>query len=138
MPAHDRYHDIVRRALMKDGWTITHDPYRIEAGGRNVYVDLAAERLLAAERGDDKIAVEIKPFLGESDIRDFEQAIGQFVVYRFLMEEADAERQLLLAIPDDVFYTLLQEPIARPAVDGLPLKIIVFDPEEEEIVEWIR
>jgi hypothetical protein len=59
-------------------------------------------------------------------------------VYRFLMEEADAERQLLLAIPDDVFYTLLQEPIARPAVDGLPLKIIVFDPEEEEIVEWIR
>lgn len=138
MPAHDRYHGIVRRALVKDGWTITHDPYRIEAGGLNVYVDLAAERLLAAERGDDKIAVEIKSFLGESDIRDFEQAIGQFVFYRFLMEQADVERQLLLAVPDDVFYTLFQEPIARPVVDGLPLKIIVFDTEGEEIVEWIR
>jgi XisH protein len=53
VPARDQYHDIVKRALEKDGWTVTHDPFRIEIGSRNVYVDLAAERMLAAERGDE-------------------------------------------------------------------------------------
>lgn len=138
MPARDRYHDIVRRALIKEGWTITHDPYRIAVGDRNVYVDLAAERMLAAERDGDKIAVEVKTFVGESDIRELEQAIGQFVFYRFLMEQVDPGRQLLLAVPDDVFYTLLQEPIARPVVEGLPLKLIAFDVQTEVIVTWIR
>lgn len=138
MPARDRYHDIVKRALVKDGWTVTHDPYHIGVGGRSVYVDLAAERMIAAERGDEKIAVEIKSFLGESDIRDLEQAVGQFVFYRFLIEQVDRERQLLLAVTDDVFYSLLQEPIARPVVEGLPLRLLAFNLESEEIVQWIR
>ena len=60
MPAKDRYHDAVKAALIKDGWTITHDPYRIEFGTDNLYADLAAERaVVAAERDVEKIAVEI-------------------------------------------------------------------------------
>jgi XisH protein len=63
MPAKDRYHDTVKNALIKDGWTITHDPLRIRlARGKNLFVDLGAERLLAAERGTEKIAVEVKSF----------------------------------------------------------------------------
>ena len=53
MPAHDLYHDAVKNALIKDGWTITHDPFRMEWGKRDMYVDLGAERLLAAERAGD-------------------------------------------------------------------------------------
>ena len=43
MPARDMYHDAVRNALVKDGWTITHDPFRLSWGGRDMYVDLGAE-----------------------------------------------------------------------------------------------
>ena len=76
MPAPDIYHHVVKNALIKDGWTITHDLYTLTFGQRNVFVDLGAERLVAAERNHEKIAVEIKSFHGASDVRDLEMALG--------------------------------------------------------------
>jgi XisH protein len=73
MPARDSYHDSVKRALMKAGWTITHDPLRLVWGGKDLYVDLGAERLLAAERAGQQIAVEIKSFTNASEMNDLEQ-----------------------------------------------------------------
>jgi hypothetical protein len=77
MPAKDTYHDAVRTALIRDGWTITHDPFTISFGNTDVYADLGAERPLAAEKADERIAVEVKSFLGASGLRDFELALGQ-------------------------------------------------------------
>jgi hypothetical protein len=51
MPKKDKHHQIVRLALEKDGWTITHDPLVVPVGTRKVNVDLGAERLLAAKKG---------------------------------------------------------------------------------------
>ena len=82
MPAKDLYHDNVKNALVKDDWKITHDPLRIRlTRGKNLFVDLGAERLLAAERGIEKIAVEVKSFTRPSDMKDLEEAVGQFVLY---------------------------------------------------------
>ncbi len=64
MPAKDLYHGVVKTALIKDGWTITHDPYTLSAGFKDAFVDIGAERTLAAERGNERIAVEIKSFQG--------------------------------------------------------------------------
>ena len=63
-------HDTVTLALQKDGWTITNDPLTLEYGGRNLYVDLAAEKPLLAEKNNQKIAVEIKGFQGISDVTE--------------------------------------------------------------------
>jgi hypothetical protein len=60
MPAHDRDHDAVCAALVADGWTITGDPLHLRYAGDDLYVDLAAERLIAAEKGHQRISVEIK------------------------------------------------------------------------------
>lgn len=81
MPARDRYHHQVKTALQRDGWTITHDPLKLKWGAKDMYVDLGAEQLLAAEKDTCKIAVEVKSFLGPSEIADLEQALGQFVLY---------------------------------------------------------
>ena len=70
MPAKDIYHQIVKDALIKDGWTITDDPLKLTIGSRSLYVDLGASKLLAAQKEDQKIAVEIKSFLGASPIND--------------------------------------------------------------------
>lgn len=51
MPALDQYHQIVRNALTKDGWTITHDPLTLVVGKDRVHIDLAAERVIGAEKG---------------------------------------------------------------------------------------
>jgi len=67
MPAKDIYHSVVRHALEKEGWTITDDPLVIQIDQKkSVYIDLGAENLLAAEKADKKIAIEIKSFIGKS------------------------------------------------------------------------
>ena len=80
MPARDKYHSQVRNALFKDGWTITHDPLRLTWGVKDMYIDLGAERLIAAQKGTQKIAVEIKTFGSLSEMEDLEKAVGQYVV----------------------------------------------------------
>jgi hypothetical protein len=136
MPARDLYHDAVRNALLKDGWTITHDPYRLSFGPRDVFVDLGAERMIGAERGHERIAVEIKTFLGPSEMHDFELALGQYVFYRTLLEETDVERHLYLAVPVAVTRTLFEEAITRPALEKLAIRVIAFDVQREVIVAW--
>lgn len=66
MPSRDKIHDIVKTALIKDGWEITHDPFFIRLGRFRTYADLGAERPFAAQKGSRKIAVEIKSFIGRS------------------------------------------------------------------------
>lgn len=77
MPAKDRYHDIVVEALNAEGWRITNDPFYIVFGGRGLFVDLGAEyETLAAEKGGERLAVEIKSFLSPSPVDDLEEALG--------------------------------------------------------------
>lgn len=62
MSRRDTYHDLVKNALIREGWTISHDPYFLQSDPK-LSIDLGAQRTLAAERGDRKIAVEIKSFI---------------------------------------------------------------------------
>ena len=73
MARRDIYHDTVKRALEKDGQKITHDPFPLVVGNKRLSVDLGAERLISAEKGTDKIVIEIKSFIGQSDVKDLEQ-----------------------------------------------------------------
>jgi XisH protein len=41
--ARDKFHYEVRTALEKEGWIITHDPYKVMIGRRRGYIDLVAE-----------------------------------------------------------------------------------------------
>jgi hypothetical protein len=109
MPAKDFYHDTVCTALIKDGWTITDDPLILKIGGRSVFVDLGAEKLIAAERGSDKIAIEIKSFLSPSPINDLENAWGQFFLYARALQKIEPDRRLYLAVSCSAFETLFQE-----------------------------
>lgn len=136
MPARDLYHSAVRKALIKDGWTITHDPYTLSVGLKDVYIDLGAERMIAAERGKEKIAVEIKTFRGASDIRDLEVAIGQYALYRSSLSRVEPERFLYLAVPQSVFETILTERMARYVLEDLHVALVTFDPVEETIRQW--
>lgn len=129
-------HEAVKHALVADGWTITHDPLRLTSGRRNLWVDLGAERLLAAEKGTLRIAVEVKTFAGPSDIEALEQAIGQHVLYRALLQAQEPGRQLFLAVPEDTWTTLFREPIGETALAQALDRVLRFDPASERIVEW--
>jgi len=111
MPAKDLYHDAVCTALIKDGWKITDDPLILKIGRRSIFVDLGAEKLIAAERGSDRIAIEIKTFLSPSPINDLEIAWGQFFMYARALQKREPARRLYLAVRRDTFETLFQEEV---------------------------
>jgi len=138
MPARDIYHDTVKKALMNDGWTITDDPLTLQWGTKTVYVDLGAENLLAAEKSNRKIAVEIKSFIGKSETSDLQQALGQYVLYRNILEELEPERTLFLAIPKGTFREVFNEAIGRLVTEKNFLKLMVFDTRKEVIDKWIE
>jgi hypothetical protein len=138
MPAKDLYHDNVKNALVKDDWKITHDPLRIRlTRGKNLFVDLGAERLLAAERGIEKIAVEVKSFTRPSDMKDLEEAVGQFVLYAHLLVRYYPEYKLFLAVTENVCKTVFEEEAGQTLIEDGIIRLFSFDPNQEVIVRWI-
>ncbi len=137
MPARDIYHDAVKNALLKDSWTITDDPLHLKWGQKDMYVDLGAQQLLAAEQGNKKIAVEIKSFVSPSEMQDLKDAIGGFVMYRAVIGRLEPERTLYLAVRDNVFTALFEEPIGKLLIETANLYLLVFNPDSETIVQWI-
>ncbi len=137
MSKKDVFHESVRRGLEKDQWHISSDPLELRWEEIRVKIDLAAERLIAADRGEEKIAVEIKSFISPSPISDFHTALGQFLTYRIMLEAKEPDRKLYLAVPVEIYQTFFQSKFAQVAIKQHQLKIIVYNPVSEELVQWI-
>lgn len=137
MSAKDLFHQTVKTALEKDGWLITDDPLHIRVGGvLDMYIDLGAEKIIAAQKEGQKIAVEIKSFIGASTISDFHLAIGQFINYRYALEDEDPERILYLAVPQNTYNDFFKLPFIQSVVRRSQLTLLVYDIEQEAIVQW--
>ena len=134
--AKDLFHQSVKIALIKDGWTITNDPLIIRIDRIRLEVDLAAEKVIAAEKEGQKIAVEVKGFINPSVITDFHTALGQFLNYRLALQMTEQRRVLYLAVPGDVFNSFFQERFTQAAIEQYEVKMMVYDPNVEEIIQW--
>ena len=64
-----------------------------------MYVDLAAEKLIVAEKEKEKIAVEVKSFIRESNISEFHTAVGQYINYRKALSIEQPRSHLVLGCP---------------------------------------
>lgn len=138
MPAKDKLHDAVVTGLIAEGWTITDDPFRLGYGTRTLWIDLGAEReTLAAEKEGQKIAVEIKSFIRASEVEDLEKALGQYNLYRDILSENEPDRVLFLAIPLRTYDGIFEEKIGRLVLKRQRINLIVFDHEQERILEWV-
>jgi hypothetical protein len=127
----------VRFALVKDGWEILTEDYTLEYGGDRLYVDIAAEKSIAAEKQGQRILVEVKSFLGRSFINDLEQAVGQYVVYRDVLVETVLDFELYLAITQGTYKSYFQRQLAQMIINRNQVKLLIVDAENEVIVEWI-
>lgn len=137
MSARDLFHEAVKRALQKQQWVITHDPLELQLDEVTLKIDLGAERLIAAERSGEKIAVEVKSFASPSAVSEFHTALGQFLNYRIMLEENEPDRQLYLAVPLETYETFFQSRLAQIAVRRHQISLIVYDSILEEIWQWI-
>lgn len=136
--ARDTYHEVVKAALISDAWQITHDPFVLKAGGLRMEVDLAADKVFAAERGTEKIVVEVKSFLNPSKLYDFYEAKGQYDLYRRGLRKTVNPRTLYLAVEDEVFDTFFQKPLIWETVEEEAINLLIFNVLTEKIVRWIK
>jgi hypothetical protein len=137
--ARDLFHNTVKAALQKDGWRITHDPYQLRYGIADVYIDLAAEEAIAAEKAGCKIAVEVKSFAGGSTISEFHTALGQFLNYRIALEVSnEPDRILYLAVPTDTYQMFRRFEPAKTVIERYQIRLIIYNPNQEVIDRWIE
>jgi len=116
MSAKDIFHQSVCIAIEKDGWNITHDTLYLKVNDVEFYIDLGAERLIAAEKAGQKIAIEIKSFLGTSEVTEFYLVLGQILNYRLALKQEEPERILYLAIPQDTYEDFFSRQFIQDAV----------------------
>ena len=138
MPRKDIYHEQVRRSLEKEGWVITHDPMRFRWKGRTIWPDLGIERVIAAERGVEKIAVEIKSFIEPVPLHEFYEAIGQYDTYKAALAELDKERLVVLAISKTVYDNFIAQDFAKTILEIKDVPFFVYDVDHETILKWIK
>ncbi len=138
MPRKDIYHDSVKVALEKDGWTVTHDPLYLEWDDAIYFPDLGAERVIAAAKGTEKIAVEIKTFIGQVFQDEFYKALGQFDNYFFALSELEPERSLVMAIPLEAYEVFFQKIYVQKIIKKKNILLVVYNPLTESIVQWIK
>ena len=137
MSAKDRFHDAVKRSLQKEGWTITHEPLKLPIERlTQFYIDLGAEKLIAAQRENQKIAVEVKSFLGSSTLSEFHIALGQCMNYRYALEDSEPDRKLYLAVPNNLYADFFAVPFIESVLERSQINLIVYDAMKEEIVKW--
>ena len=138
MPRYDAHHEVVKTALVKDGWTITHDPFVISVGGRRLLADLGAEKVMNTLSQAEKVVIEIKVLDGASLVNDLHRATGQYQNYRSLLRHLKSERKLYLAIPVKVYEEEVGDEMIQTIISDQQILLLIFDPEKEEIVQWIN
>lgn len=139
MPRKDAHHELVKTALAKDGWRITEDPYLIGFRGTLLFADLGAEKAVGLSHQRRKITIEIKVLDEPARFAKFECAVGQYVIYRRLMLSLQLQRELYLAVSESVYANFFQKkPAVMEVVTGEKIKLLVFDPLRQEVVQWIK
>lgn len=136
--ARDKFHNLFRKALENEGWNVTHDPLRLKTGRIPVLIDLGAERILAAEKGEEKVAIEIKTFGNPSFITAFYEAVGKYIVYQEAIQILEPNRLLYLALPDDVYEGFAEDLLIDSVFQRHQFRIVTYDSEHQIIVKWIR
>jgi len=138
MSKRDSIHDAVRESLENDGWIITDDPLKVRTGGTFFRMDLGAEKVIIAERGTTKIAVEIKSLTKVSLIYDFYEAFGQYMFYRDAFSDEAIDRTIYMAVSELGWKRIQRIPFILKRIKQYQIKMIVVDLYKNQLIEWIE
>lgn len=136
--ARDLFHENVKEALRKEGWTVTDDPLSFKIGKMQIQIDLGAERLIAAEKGAERIAVEIKTFSNLSFITALYEAVGKYIIYRNVLKRIQPDRTLFLALPESIFDRFFEESIIHETVQEEEINLMLYNQTDKLITKWIK
>jgi hypothetical protein len=133
MPAKDKFHNVVLRALQKDGWKVIKEQAMLYVESRVLKVDLHLQNQEQTE-----ILVEVKSFDSGSPVIDITDSVGKYVVYHAILEDNEDNRPLYLAIPKTAYEGIFSERLGDLLQSRHKLKIAVYDVVTETIVLWLH
>ena len=134
MPAKDRHHDLVVRALARAGWHVVAEQLAVILPTRRLWIDIQATQ----EPSRQIVLVEVKGFENMPSPVDYlAAAVGQYVLYLAALEYTQSDAVLYMAVPTAAFTGILNEELGQQAIRRAGIKLMVFDPATEEIVQWI-
>jgi hypothetical protein len=93
-------------------------------------------KVVKAERGMEKIAVEIKSFPGRSKVADLQQAVGQYAVYRAVLRRIEPERKLYLAVSKEIYERVFVPVTGQVVRSEIGIELLVVSVDSEEIISW--
>jgi XisH protein len=138
MTEKDVFHEVVKKALQKEGWKITHNSCLLDVAGQQVSIDLGAEKSSDVSKESQKIAVSVKSFVRSTSLLKYQLALVKFLNDRELLKRLEGDRSLYLAVPMQNYRRFLQEESLRNSLNEAQVKTIVFDPIEGAIDRWIE
>lgn len=137
--ANDKIHDAVVQALKNDGWQILREHFNIRYEELEIRIDIAAEHpAILAEKGGRRILVEIKTFGCHSFIRELQNAVGQYTIYKNILALTGLDYELFLAIHETVYDAAFQQKATSQIIQLNQLKLLVVNVDSQEVVQWIR
>ena len=136
--ARDLFHNVVKDALIQEGWQITHDPFPVDYGDVQMQIDLGAERLIAATKDQETIAVEVKSLINPSAISEFHTAVGQYLNYRRALRSQEPSRILYLAVPSQTYEEFFRLRFIEEGVQEYQISLVIYDIEDRRILQWIK
>jgi len=137
MPTPDLYHDVVRDALRKDGWRITHTALQLKARAESRTRELWEGPWLIADKDERKVAVAVSSFVGRSNLADLAQMWGQLALSRPQLHTMDSDRVVYMAVRQATYRACFGGTEGDLLLEKEHMQLIVFDPRAEVIVQWV-
>ncbi len=136
MPNEDRYHHIVLRCLKKAGWSILKEQEYISIGthndtNRRLYIDIKARR-----NDRQLVLIEVKG-LERSPVHELMELLGQYLIYQIALDYLFIEIPLYIAIPETAYQEIIQHVLGQEMMSRYAIPLLIFDPVQEEIIQWI-
>jgi XisH protein len=73
----------------------------------------------------------------DSPIEALAGALGKYFLYRAALADARIKTPLYMAVTQSAYQGILSEKIGILAVSLANISFVVFDPDQEEIIQWI-
>jgi hypothetical protein len=137
MPAQDLYHDVVRDALRKDGWRITHTALQLKVKAESRAEELWEGPWLIADKDERKVAVAVDSFVGHSNLVDITQTWRQLGLSRPQLHAMDADRVVYLAVRQATYSACFAGGEGELVLAKEHMRLLVFDPRTEAIIQWV-
>jgi hypothetical protein len=136
MSTPDLYHDVVRDALRKDGWRITHTALQLKARAASSTEESWEGPWLIADKDERKGAVAVDSFIGRSSPADVIQTWERLGFSRPRLHALDSDRVVYLAVRQATYSACFGGTDGDLLLAKEGIQLIVFDPRAEVIVQW--